>query len=139
MKAKNENPDDLFLAIKKDFTLDADDCFGREYSHQAEECQHHCNVGMRNICMVLTCKSLEEVAAKKFEALTPFADEIDWTAVPQANILAILDKQPIPLDQVRQVFAEYSKCKDPVTVSIRVTKFIRDNSLTLNADQCIVK
>ena len=136
MKAKNENPDDLFLAIKKDFTPDADDCFAKEYSHQAEEC-NMCS--MRNICMVLTCKSLEEVAAKKFEALTPFADEIDWSAVPQTNILAILDKQPIPLDQVRQVFAEYSKCKDPVTVSIRVTKFIRDNSLTLNADQCITK
>jgi hypothetical protein len=136
MKAKTNNPDDLFLAIKKDFTPDADDCFSKEYSHQAEEC-NMCS--MRNICMVLTCKSLEEVAAKKFEALTPFADEIDWDAIPYAQILGIIAQNPTPLEQVRQVFGHYSKCKDPITVNLRVNKFIRDNSLTLNADGCIIK
>ncbi len=129
MIPKKESPQDLLSAIKDNFEYPEDDCFGKEFAYGAEECTM-CN--MRSVCMILTTKKLEDFANNKFAELTPWLDVVDWEAVPEKDLLKLLDSQPQALTEIREVFSHFSQCKDDHTVAIRVNKFIRDNSLVIS-------
>ena len=129
MKAKAESPTDLISAIKDNFEYPEDDCFGKEFTYGSQECGM-CN--MRSVCMVLTAKKLEDIADNKFAELTPWLDTVDWEAVPQVALIALIKEEPQSIQELREVFTEYSKCKDEHTVAIRVNKFIRDFKLIVN-------
>jgi hypothetical protein len=129
MRAKTESPTDLISAIRDNFEYPEDDCFGREFAYGAEECGM-CN--MRSVCMVLTAKKLEDFADSKFAELTPWLDMVDWEAVPQVELISLIKEEPQSIQELREVFAEFSKCKDEHTVANRVNKFIRDFKLIVN-------
>ena len=130
-KTQNNSPDPI-AAITETLTNHADTCFGKEFSSEASECSQ---CGMRTVCMVLSCKKLDDAAKVKFSNLS-FADEICWDNVPYDLLVNTLKSTPYSVKDVQDVFREYSKCTDPVTINLRVGKFIRDYNLKIE-EGCI--
>jgi len=128
MKAKTASPPAMLSIIVDAYTTDDADCFGKEWKHGHEQCSM---CSMQNVCIVLTTKKVQDATDLLLKDFGPWVDEIDFSAVPKEQILQVLDTQAIPIDVLRDAFAQYSKCKDAHTVAIQVNMFIRENKLRL--------
>ncbi len=104
------------------------DCFGKEWSHNDTQCSY---CSMQSICMVLTTKKIKT----KGDALSQigFVDEVDFSLVPKNAIANLFHHNSYPIDSLRVLFADYSKCNDPVTVALQVNYFIREYGLTVES------
>ena len=128
IKAKTSTPNDVQQSVAislDDYILDENDCFSKEWSQTEEQCAM---CGMQSICMVLTTKAVKT----KGDSLTkiPWVDEIDFSAVPKEGIASIIRSgKSFPIEEVRSLFEEYSKCKDETTVALQVNNFIREYNL----------
>jgi hypothetical protein len=135
-RSKLETPTDFISAIKANYHIDPEDCFGQSYDRNQEACNELC--GMKNVCMVLSAKKLENFAEERFKDLAPFVDTIDWEAIPYDKLLKTLETESFTITDLREVFSHYSKCKDEVAVNTRVNKFIFTNGLKVN-NGCITR
>lgn len=124
---KSEKSADHLSVVVDAYTTVEGDCFGKDWDLHDNACTM---CGMQSVCAVLTTSSLKKAADLRDAAKNPFVDEIDFSLVPKTQLLELLKAQAYPIDSLRNVFKEFSKCADDKTVAIQVNYFIRENSLT---------
>jgi hypothetical protein len=129
MKAPKTTVPTVTLSVLMDaYTLTDDDCFGKEWDLNDKSCSM---CSMQGICMILKTQTVKKQGDLLGVEFGPFVDTIDFEDVPTTSILEALKAQSYSMEDLRIVFAEFSKCKDEHTVAIKVNQFIRNNKLTL--------
>lgn len=108
--------------------LTKDDCFGKEWQNGAAECSM-CMA--QSVCMIVTTKAVFDKGEKHKQEGTEWADLINFNNVPTDDILSMIKAGGVSLEDVREVFAEFSKCADKVTVNQRVNIFLMDNKIMI--------